>query len=350
MSSFTDSRSVTASAPAKVILLGEHAVNRGQSALVVAVDLRAEVEVRLHGDGYLLESGLRTERGELGELRAFADRIDTLRKDAAFDSLAALAADDFFAPLRYVLALVDERSPLPPLEVTVRSAIPVGAGFGSGSAVASALAVAVGCAAGTKLSAEDVVKLAWAGDTIAHGGIASALDASGCALGGVVRYSVEEGARRVCSGEPLALVVGDTGVTASTASVNARVRRLLARRPALAHLFAEIGLLVDEAVAAVESGDLERLGRLLNLNELVLERLGISCPEIDALVTAALEAGALGAKLSGSGGGGIVVALARPTDVNAVAAAIEGAGGLVWVGGVSQAGARVEPSPSFEAA
>jgi mevalonate kinase len=104
-----------------------------------------------------------------------------------------------------------------------------------------------------------------------------------------------------------------------------------------------MGWLGQQALAALEMGDLPTLGHLMNLNQLLLEKLGVSCPEIEQLIEAALGAGALGAKLSGSGGGGIIIALAEPDKQAAVAAAIEAAGGHSLV---VQAGAPgVQPEP-----
>lgn len=347
MISATRSLSLVASAPAKVILLGEHAVNRHEPAIAAAVGLRVEVQVdRYEGEGYRLRSGSWSECGDREKLRAFAARIESLQSERAIDAIAATANRDFFAPLRYLLALVDARIGLPSIDITVRSQIPIGAGLGSGAAVASALATAAAAAAGSRLDQRAAAELAWAADTIAHGGVASALDASACALGGVVRYELRNGGSRLADAEPLTLVVGDTGVAASTAAVNTGVRELLEREPTLSHLFIEIGLLTEEAAAAIEAGELDRLGHLMNLNQLVLERIGVSSPEIDALVTAALGAGALGAKLSGSGGGGIVVALAEPDRSAAIANAIEREGGRAFVTGVAAAGVRLEEPPS----
>jgi mevalonate kinase len=92
--------------------------------------------------------------------------------------------------------------------------------------------------------------------------------------------------------------------------------------------------------------DLPSLGRLMNVNQSLLESLGVSCPEIDRLVDAALEAGALGAKLSGSGGGGIVIALAEPGRLADVAAAMDAAGGRSMVVGTAVEGVRLETEAS----
>jgi mevalonate kinase len=138
-------------------------------------------------------------------------------------------------------------------------------------------------------------------------------------------------------------VIGDTLVQANTAEVNTHVRTWLTAHPARRHLFAEMGLLVQHALAALAADDLTAVGHLMNLNQLLLEKLGVSCPEIERLVEAALSVGALGAKLSGSGGGGIIIALTEPGRQSAVAEAIETAGGRSLVTVAGAPGVRVEP-------
>lgn len=342
-------RTVVASAPAKAILLGEHAVNREQPALATALDLRARCAVSARDDGgYSFRTRGHAESGSLEDVRRFRREIDDARATGDLGRIRSIAESDFFAPARYVLGhLLDEPSPAPAgLDAEWESPIPIGAGLGSGAAASAALAVAAGELAGVPPGPLETARLAWHGDVIAHGGVASGLDSGASALGGVVRYTLSAGPAAVPAPGPLPLVVADTGVVANTAAVNTRVREGLEARPWQAHLFPEIGLLADAATEAVGAGDLERLGRLMNLNQLALERLGVSCPELDALVEAALEAGALGAKLSGSGGGGIVVALVPPERSEAVAAATERAGGRAFALVAGVEGARVEAPPS----
>jgi mevalonate kinase len=101
-------------------------------------------------------------------------------------------------------------------------------------------------------------------------------------------------------------------------------------------------------VGSADGGvDLVTLGHLMNLNQLLLEKLGVSCPEIERLVEAALGAGALGAKLSGSGGGGIIIALTEPGQQEAVAAAIEAAGGGSAIAATAAPGVRLEPEETW---
>ncbi len=101
-------------------------------------------------------------------------------------------------------------------------------------------------------------------------------------------------------------------------------------------------MLVEQAQSAISAGDLPTLGHLMNLNHLIKEKLGMSLPKTEELIEAALGAGALGAKISGKGSGGIIVALAEPGKEQAIARAIEAAGGKAMTPEVAVPGARVE--------
>jgi mevalonate kinase len=337
---------IVASAPAKVILLGGKGVNYGYPALVAAVGLRTTCTLRrAGGNGYRFTSGERSEEGDGASLGAFKRRVDRLREAKAHDEISALARQDFFAPVRYVLAHVVERTGLLGLDVSWRSEIPVGSGLGSGAAASASLVAAALRAADASAPPRDVAWLAWQGDVIAHGGLGTGLDSGASALGGVVRYSLAEGPAPVAAALAPPLVIGDTLLRASTAASNIASRNWLAEHPMRMHLMAEMGLLVGQAEAALRAGDLPTLGHLMNLNHLIKEKLGMSLPKIEQLIEAALGAGALGAKISGKGGGGIIVALAEATQRPAVAAAIEAAGGKAIVPEVGVEGARVEENP-----
>lgn len=335
---------VTTSAPAKIILFGEHGVNREQPALAAAVDLRVRCELSPRVDAtYTFRSGERAETVVRGEVLAFKREVDELRAAGDLDAIREQARD-FWAPPRYVLGHILERYAAPGLDAAWRSEVPIGSGLGSGAAVFAALAYGAIALAGHQPDPQDVAFLAWQGDIIAHGGVASGLDSGACALGGLTHYMLEAGPRPLPLDEPLPVVIADTLVSANTAEVNTRVRRWLATHPARMHLFREMGLLAREAMPALRDGDLTRVGHLMNLNQLVLEKIGVSCPEIEHLVYAALSAGALGAKLSGSGGGGIVIALVRPGEQHTVARAIEAADGRAYVVAAGVPGARIEAS------
>jgi mevalonate kinase len=298
-----------ASAPGKAILLGEHGVNRHQPALVAAIDRRVYCTVVPRPDGaFVLRSNGQTESIGRAALLTFKREIDAFRESASLDALNARASG-FFAPASYVLAHLVERFDVPGLTITWDSQVPCGSGLGSGAAASAAMAHAVIQSAGEEPDPFDVAWLAWQGDVIAHGGIASGLDSGACALGGVTLYTLEAGPTPVPAPALDYLIIAHTGKQANTAMINTGVRQLLREQPHRMHLFREMGLLAEEAQRALADGRRERLGQLMNLSQLVLARLGVSTPEIEALVDTALSAGALGAKLSGSGGGGIIIAL-----------------------------------------
>jgi len=130
-------------------------------------------------------------------------------------------------------------------------------------------------------------------------------------------------------GKPLTLLVGDTGLSASTATAVEGVRVRWERdRQTFEAIFDSIGVTVDRAREAIVRGENQRLGPLMDHNQELLEAMGVSAPELRRLVWAAREAGARGAKLSGAGGGGNMLALVDETSVDAVAVALRAAGAV----------------------
>jgi mevalonate kinase len=140
----------------------------------------------------------------------------------------------------------------------------------------------------------------------------------------------------------LRLVIGDTGVRAQTSEINTRVREWLAANPTRMRYFEMIGVLSEMARGQLATGNWQELGKLMNINQLVLEKVGVSCPELERLMDAAIGAGALGAKLSGSGGGGIMIALATDEAREDVMTALKRAGARrVYAPEVAVAGAHI---------
>jgi mevalonate kinase len=330
---------VAASAPAKAILFGEHAVNRGQAALAVSVGLRVRCQIRPVARGVRFVSGAHAHTCTPDDLHALAASVDGWRNTQQYAEIRALATRDFFAPAKYIVATT-LRSGLAAdgLDIRWESGIPPSGGLGSGGAANVALALAL-----TGLgAAQEPGQLAYLGDVIAHGGIASALDTQTSLHGGAIRYTKEAWGTPVDCAPGLTLVIGDTGQRGETATVNGRVRDWLAADATRMRYFDMIGVLSDAARAPLAAGDWPSLGKLINMNQLVLEKIGVSTPPLERLIDAALAAGAFGAKLSGSGGGGIMLALTDATHRDAVAHAIQQAGGHPLCPGVAVDGARLE--------
>jgi mevalonate kinase len=203
-------------------------------------------------------------------------------------------------------------------------------------------------AAGHKPTSDELVAVAWQGDIIAHGGVASSLDSSTIVWGGLIRYTVKDGAEALPITTALPLVAGNTFVEdRSTAKLNTHVRKWLEAHPAKMHLFGDMGYLVQQIVIALENNDMPALGHLLNLHQLIQDKIGTSAPENEQVIEAASGAGALGAKISGAGGGGIIIALVKPGQEEAVSAAIDAAGGQSFIVTTGTEGVRTEPEEAF---
>jgi mevalonate kinase len=178
---------------------------------------------------------------------------------------------------------------------------------------------------GEPVSNERVLAAADAWERVFHGN-PSGIDAAAAAHAGCLIYSRADGVKELPVGRELSLVVAIAGPPASTREMVESVARLRERRSELVDkTMAGIGALVQNARVAIETGDVVGLGRLMDLNQMLLSGLFLSTEGIERACAVARTAGALGAKLTGSGGGGAVLALA-PKDPTAVLAAFADAG------------------------
>lgn len=295
-------KTVRATAPGKVILCGEHAVVYGRPAIAVPLCQRAATAT--------LEAG--------GSFRLVApdieqdDLLDRARPD---DPLAAM--------VRLTLQHLGVEKP-PQLRLTIRSALPVGRGLGSGAAVSTAIGRVLAAFYGRSLSPADVSALVYEVEKLHHG-TPSGIDNTVVSFEQPVYFIKGRPIRRLRVGTPFTLVIGDTGVIAPTGQVVGDLRR---RRQADSErydgYFDEIETIVNQARMAIEEDiiGLAALGKLMDQNQEILATLGVSSPDLERLIAAARRAGALGAKLSGAGGGGNMIALARPETAPQIAAAL----------------------------
>jgi mevalonate kinase len=301
----------TASAPGKIILFGEHAVVYGRPAIAVPVrHVRAVAQVESVEDQ---PAGMIWIESRLIGLSTWID---------------SLAAED---PVRRIVELsLDEvgASTSPALKITIHSTIPVAGGLGSGAAVSVAVARALSQHLGKPLPDDRVSALAFEVEKIHHGH-PSGIDNTVISFDRAVCYRLGQPPEPFSVAKPLSFLVGDTGLRSSTASVVGGVRIRWERdRQTYEAIFDSIGLTVDRAREAIVQGDLQRLGPLMDHNQELLEAMGVSGPELQRLVWAARRAGARGAKLSGAGAGGNMIALVEDASADAVAAALREAGAV----------------------
>jgi mevalonate kinase len=268
-------------ASGKVILFGEHAVVYGVSALAVGIDRGARAVATPAAASTLHVRGL---------------------------GVRVTPEDD--APLgRAFRDLLDACGVTSPVDVEVETDLPAGAGLGCSAALGVGIARALDGAAAPDVVMDRV--MAW--ERVFHGN-PSGIDAWVAARGGCVVFRRREDGppdiARVRVPRAIHLAIGKTGTPSSTRSMVEAVSRLRERRPdVVAKSFDAIATLVSNARLAVEAGDLRAVGQLLDLNQMLLAGLFVSTPEIESMCALARECGAFGAKLTGAGGGGCVVAL-----------------------------------------
>lgn len=233
------------------------------------------------------------------------------------------------------------------VEVVVECDIPLARGLGSSAACAGAAVRAVADLYGRTVDPGTLYELVQCGEQVAHGR-ASGIDASAVLASGPILFH-RGSARPMDIGLDAALVIADTGVPGSTQLAVAGVRRTLERDPRAAErLMARAADLIGSAAADLSAGRAESLGTTMLEFQGLLAELGVSTPHIDTLVTAALDAGAYGAKLTGAGLGGCVLALTETGAAPAVSAALRRAGAVqTWtVGTASLRSASLSPSAS----
>jgi mevalonate kinase len=297
---------VECSAPGKVILFGEHAVVYGRPAIAVPVtQVRATATITPAEPG----SGLVIAAPDI--------RKRFLLADAPQDEPLALAA-----------RLVTSRLgvPEPDAVCEVSSTIPVASGMGSGAAVSAALIRALSTYLGCASDAAPLSALVFEVEKLHHG-TPSGIDNTVVSYEQPVYFARDRPVEALTVGAPFSLVIGDTGKHSSTKSAIERVRRGWQRDTvhydALFDLVSEV---VGEARAAITAGRVSALGPMMDENHDLLVEMGVSSPRLDDLVEAARFAGALGAKLSGAGRGGNMIALVEEDLVEDVVEALKDAG------------------------
>lgn len=272
----------------KTILIGEHAVVYGVPALALGIHRGAEATssrslthtCTLH----VPEWDLAVEEGGDEMLaRAFTNLLDVTRADLRHDSRE-------FAPLA----------------VRAKADLPPGGGLGCSAAVGVAVARALDPSANATVIERRV--MAW--ESVFHGN-PSGIDAAVASHGGAVWFQKGHPLVHLMLRRPLHLCVGHSGISSSTKTMVEAVAKDRERRPeAVEKAWRGIAALTANARLCLEGGDYKALGQLLDLNQMILAGLYLSTPEIEQVCAVAREHGALGAKLTGAGGGGSVIAVA----------------------------------------
>jgi mevalonate kinase len=315
-----------AHAPGKIILVGEHAVVYGRPAIAVPIsEVRAEasVEDANRGQGTIIVAE------DLGQTILVQEQM----KDSPHPLAVAVTTTLDHLNLRR-----DQD-----LTITVRSQIPMASGLGSGAAVSAALARAVAQHFSRELSAEEISLLVYQVERIYHG-TPSGIDNTVIAYERPVYFVRNRRPETFPLGRAMDLLIADSGQPSSTKQVVAAVRQ--ARRQSRARyesLFDQVGEIAAGVRGALEEGDLARVGRMMDENHALLQALEVSSSRLDSLVQAARDHGASGAKLSGAGRGGNVIALVTQETRDEVGRALLSAGAERLIS--TRIPASAEPKP-----
>lgn len=266
----------------KVILLGEHAVVYGRPAIAAGI-----------------------ERGVRARV-APSDRLHVVITPWSRE----IAPDDRDELGRALAAVIAEQpGQVPPVRIEAEVGLPAGAGLGCSAALGVAIVRALAQAAGEALDNAEVARRALAWERVFHGN-PSGIDNTMAAHGGIACFRRGAALEPIRPRVPLRLVVGDSGEGASTrVMVESVARQHQHDRERTEKTLDAITALVNNARLAIEDGDVRALGQLMDMNQLLLGSLMLSTPKLEEMCAAARQAGALGAKLTGSGGGGCMIAL-----------------------------------------
>ncbi|MEW6566739.1 MAG: mevalonate kinase [Chloroflexota bacterium] len=298
-----------ARAPGKVILFGEHAVVYGRPAIAAPVQqVCAIAEITSLPDE---SAGVWIEAPDVGYAGWMVDASSE-------------------QPLARMVQLILEALQLaaPPLRIRVTSTIPIAAGMGSGAAVSVALGRALSQHLGRPLAGDQLSGLAFEVERIHHG-TPSGIDNTVITFEKPVYFVKGRPPVMLRLSRPFHLVIADTGEPSPTRRAVEQVRRAWeADRTRVERVFDGITKVVERARGALETGDTALLGPLMNDNQALLEALDLSSDGLRRMQAAALAAGASGAKLSGAGLGGNLIALVQPDAALSVITALQRAGAV----------------------
>jgi len=310
------------SAPGKVILSGEHSVVYGYPCLVAAVGLRSEASVEAIPEGVI---------------EVTSDKLGR----QSFRLTEIGGEGQGLSPIAYVAASALKRAGREGgLRIRVSSQIPIGSGLGSSASVLVSVASACSNALGLRIGPDEIAAMASEGEEKVHLR-PSGVDVNVALHGGTILYRKGGPLERVKYPEGIGLILGHTGSTRKTGDMVKRVADLAeSSRDLFDICLRSLGDITARMSQALTESDMVEVGRMMLLNHTVLCLLGVSSEALNRLVISAIKSNALGAKLTGAGGGGCIVAIAPPGEEGEVAEKIGQSGGTPFIVKISGEGVR----------
>ncbi|MEM0085158.1 MAG: mevalonate kinase [Candidatus Methanomethylicia archaeon] len=320
---------VLASAPAKIILFGEHFVVSDRLAIAAAIDLRAKVEANFNDSKFF----------------SFLSKKNNFKIDVNFDDVVNGRINNynsFFKPLLFILYEISKCLKLERgIDFIIDSDIPIGVGLGSSAAVSVAFSAATLKLLNYNFGMKDIIIFASKGESLAHER-PSGIDPTISTLGGILVYRRSEGFRTLDVSINNPVIIGVTNESRSTAKMVMKVLNFKAKYPKIFDFLYEANdIIVYEAIEALKSNDLLKIGELMNIAHGLLSSIGVSSLSLERLIYAARNAGAYGAKITGAGGGGAMIAVCDSEKIGLVSKAIKDNGGSVISSYISNCGVKI---------
>ena len=289
----------------KTIFIGDHFVLRSVPAIVAALPYETVATVeKIDGEGWTLEDNR-------SEVPGYKEK----KKEQQVDSI------------NRILDVMKIDSKLNPIKITYGGNLLAGSGVGASAASCVSLARALNSEFKLNLSIEEINHVGWEGEFAYHG-TPSGVDNTASTYGGVLLYQVKNEQKhfeQIDVKKPLDVVLANSGVTSDTSTLGAFVDQIRDGNPDLFEK--RLKTITDQALeikTALETGDLEKVGSIMTENHKILIDMGLSHEKLIYLCNLAIEIGALGAKVTGGGRGGYMVALTPGKDLQkSVAVAME---------------------------
>lgn len=296
------------------MLFGEHAVVYGYPCLVTAVDQRAKVRIE-KTKGKVLK----IDAPEVG-VSGYTRNINSLGEKSNIPkgvSFLETAVKNFFEKYKVKTGL----------KIKTKSEFSAEFGFGSSSAITVATIKVLSELFGVKLKNKQLFELAYK-TVLDVQGVGSGFDLAVAIWGGTIFFVTGGKKINPLRVPKLPLIVGYTMVKADTPTLVSQVASLYHQHPKFVkNIFETIGFIVEEAKRVLLKAEWKRAGELMNLNQGLLDALGVNTKKLSDLIFAAREVGAYGAKLSGAGGGDCMIALGSEGKRKQIGRAIEKVGG-----------------------
>ncbi len=281
----------------KVILFGEHFVIYGLPAVASAIANKTVARV---------------EKGK--------DGIELIDKRPQVGGYKETKKDEINAELEAIIKYFKINPQKTPLKITLSGNLECASGIGASAALASSIARALSAHLGLNYGNEKINEIAFIVES-AGSGTPSGIDNTCSTYGGMLLFekNMRGGKNKIKLlkvKKPLGIVLVSSGITQETKKVVANVLASKEKNPQkFEKIFAEYRKIVDEGLGVLEDGNIKKIGDLMDKNQALLRKIGVSCPEIEQIISIARENGALGAKLTGTGRGGLVICLASNSKV-----------------------------------